>query len=205
MTYTCRIIHSCAHNPAFCSSYQPLLRLSELSPMAAETDLWVGGIFTECLVYATSAYARDKRQFADAGAVCAHLSRAAACRAPKRFRFKSLLISIQAPPPRTPVSEIGLFKISVHTRRDDGVHAELPTPGTYRCARVWGTRVSNTFSTFITTGSFPAYTIVFRVTPPEISMFLLYIIYCQPRYLLSLKKHIDTRGEKFARELLKLV
>jgi len=117
MTYTCRIIHSRAHNSHF---LQPLLRSSESFHLwLAETDLsGVGGIFTECLVHATSCIrARDKLS-----GECwrGHGSALIYCTPrPERFRFKSLLISIQAPPPRTPVSEIGLFKISVHTRRDD--------------------------------------------------------------------------------------
>lgn len=78
-----RIIHGCAQNPAFCR--QPLLRSSELSPKAAETDLRAGGIFTEreCI-----RAARDKSRARSARIYCA----------PERFRLKSLLISIRAPP-----------------------------------------------------------------------------------------------------------
>lgn len=84
-TCAAHIIHSRAHNPAFCSGHQPLLQSSRLSPKAAESDLGdrAGGILAECLVCAPRVHTRETSGASRGrGIYCAPRG------APKRFRFE---------------------------------------------------------------------------------------------------------------------
>lgn len=92
------IIHGCARNSAFCSSYQAAASAIVVGQSfhlrLRETDLRAGGIFLPNASCAQTRVHKRERQAARSRARSARIY----C-APKRFRFKSLLISIQAPPP----------------------------------------------------------------------------------------------------------